>query len=101
MILIEMLGSKRERLNWHAHITISCKNHVCYGTSGKYHPANELTYQIEAALLICDGHYNPNGNKENSTDTKSEEEPIPWQIYGETVVISKIKQGLQENLLLH
>jgi len=101
VILIEMLGSRRERLNWHTYITISCKNHVCYGTSRKYHSANELTNQIEAALLICDGHYNPNGNKENSTDTKSEEEPIPWQIYGETMVISKIQQGLQGNLLLH
>ena len=61
-------------------IAICYEDHVGDRSTWKNSTANELADEIDAAVLICDGHDDADGNEENRADAKGKNQSIPWKM---------------------
>lgn len=54
--------------------------HIGDGTTGEYDAADELADEVDAALLVRNGHDNADWDKEYRTDSECEQETVPGEI---------------------
>lgn len=57
-----------------------CKDHIGNRTTGKYDSADQLADEVDAALLVRNGHDNANGNEEDCPDAECQQKTIPRQM---------------------
>lgn len=55
------------------YVAIRDENHVCNGPAWKYDAANKLADQINAAVLICDCHYDAVWYEKDSSDCEGKQ----------------------------
>ena len=55
-------------------------HHVGDGSAWEDHAADELADEVEAAVLVCDGHNDADGDEEDGGDGESEQETVPGEI---------------------
>ena len=65
-------------------VSVGHEDHVCDGAAGEDGSANELADQIDTAMLVGDGHNDANWDEEDGTDSKGQDETIPWEMDGVT-----------------
>ena len=56
--------------------------HVGDGSPGEDDAADELADEVEAAVLVCDGHDDADGDEEEGGDGEGEQEAVPGEIDG-------------------
>lgn len=66
-------------------ISIGDEDHVRDRPAREDCPADKLTNEVNAAVLICDGHNNSNWDKEDGADTQRKKQTVPWQMHRVTM----------------
>ena len=56
--------------------------HVGDGSAGEDDAADELADEVEAAVLVCNGHDDADGDEEDGGDGEGEQEAVPGEIDG-------------------
>jgi len=63
------IGSKFQALGCRD-VAKGCEDHVRDRSTGEYNTADELADEVDAALLVCDGHDDADGDEEDCADAK-------------------------------
>lgn len=63
-------------------VAIGDKDHVGDGAAGKGDAADELADEVDAAVLVGDGHDDAVGDEEDGADGEGEEEAVPGEMDG-------------------
>jgi len=63
------IGSKLQALGCRD-VAKGCEDHVCDGSTGEHNAAYQLADEIDATLLVRDGHDDADGDEEDCTDAK-------------------------------
>lgn len=74
------IGGKFDTLSGR-YVAVRYKNHVCNRPSWENGTTDELTDQVNTAVLICDGHDDADGNEQDGAYAKSEKQAVPWQMH--------------------
>jgi hypothetical protein len=61
-------------------VPVGDEDHVCDWPAGEEDAADELADQVDAAVLVCDGHDDGDGDEEEGADGEGEEEAVPGEV---------------------
>jgi hypothetical protein len=61
-------------------VTVRNEDHVCDGSPWENGTANELTDEVNTAVLICDSHDDADWDEEDRANPESEDQSIPWEM---------------------
>lgn len=80
-------------------IGISHEDHIRNRSSGEDNATDKLAYQVETAMLVCDGHNDADGDEEDAGNTQGQEQPIPWQMDRVAIYVVSIAQLVKVRLI--
>lgn len=63
-------------------VPVGGEDHVCNGAAREGDAADELADEIEAGLLICDGHDDADRDEEDGADAEGQKEAVPGEVDG-------------------
>ena len=63
-------------------VSEGCEDHVGNWSPGEDTSADQLAYEVDAALLVGDGHDDANGDEESRADAECEKKAVPREVDG-------------------
>lgn len=61
-------------------VAIGDEEHVCDGAAGEDGTADELADEVDAGVLVGDGHDDAVGDEEDGAEEEGEKEAVPWEV---------------------
>jgi len=61
-------------------VAVGNKDHVSDRTAREYGARDELADQVDAAVLVGDGHDDADGDEEHAANAEGQQQAVPWEV---------------------